>query len=115
MWALLSPSSQFTKAKCAWPRSEELLSSKLSGDLPHAGYDASAHMVEETQGGDVAGPMGIITSVGVSAFAGFFYIVSVSFSVQDYDSVLAAAATGNGMAQLFWDAFMARWVLRFDL
>ncbi|MEW5315989.1 MAG: hypothetical protein WDW38_007383 [Sanguina aurantia] len=40
--------------------------------------------------------------------AGFFYIISVSFSVQDYNSVLGAAATGNGMAQLFWDAFMAR-------
>ncbi|MEW5314877.1 MAG: hypothetical protein WDW38_006340 [Sanguina aurantia] len=72
------------------------------------GYDASAHLVEETHGGDVAGPMGIISSVAVSAVFGLFFIIAACFSIQDFDSVLGAAATGNGMAQVFWDAFMAR-------
>ncbi|MEW5318750.1 MAG: hypothetical protein WDW38_009945 [Sanguina aurantia] len=72
------------------------------------GYDASAHLVEETTGGDIAGPMGIISSVAASAVVGFFYIVAITFSIQDYDSVMGAAATGNSVAQLFWDAFMAR-------
>jgi amino acid transporter len=47
------------------------------------GYDASAHMTEETVGADTRAPRGIIMSVLVSAFAGYVMIMGLLAAAPD--------------------------------
>src|SRR4051794_7997190 len=46
------------------------------------GYDASAHMTEETQQADVAGPRGIYRSVVISVVFGYILLLGVWHAVQ---------------------------------
>jgi amino acid permease (GABA permease) len=68
------------------------------------GYDASAHMTEETKDASVAGPRGIVMSVVVSVIAGWVLLVGLTFAIQSYDNALAAPDTGVPPAQIFVDA-----------
>ncbi|KIK97353.1 hypothetical protein PAXRUDRAFT_825034 [Paxillus rubicundulus Ve08.2h10] len=67
------------------------------------GFDASAHMTEETQNAAMAGPIGIITAIGVSAVLGWFLILGLLFSIQDLEATIGSA-TGQPVAQIFLDA-----------
>ncbi len=42
----------------------------------------SAHMTEETTGAERSGPLGIVTAVATTAVFGWFYTLSLLFSVQ---------------------------------
>ncbi|KAG6839990.1 hypothetical protein C0991_009849, partial [Blastosporella zonata] len=66
------------------------------------GFDASAHMTEETQNAAMAGSVGIIMSIGVSAVLGWFLLLGLLFSIQDLDKTLAPA-TGQPVTQIFLD------------
>ena len=68
------------------------------------GYDASAHMTEETKDASVAGPRGIVMSVVVSVIAGWVLLVGLTFAIQSYDNAVAAPDTGVPPAQIFIDA-----------
>jgi len=68
------------------------------------GYDASAHMTEETKSASVAGPRGIVMSVVVSVIAGWVLLVGLTFAIQSYDNAVAAPDTGVPPAQIFIDA-----------
>ncbi|CCA73241.1 related to GABA transport protein [Serendipita indica DSM 11827] len=67
------------------------------------GFDASAHMTEETTNAATAGSWGIIMSIGVSAVLGWFLILGLLFSIQDYEATIGAA-TGQPVAQIIIDA-----------
>lgn len=67
------------------------------------GYDASAHMTEETVNAAKAGPRGIVTSILVSLVAGWILLIGLTFAIQDYDGALASG-TGVPPAQIFIDA-----------
>jgi amino acid permease (GABA permease) len=67
------------------------------------GYDASAHMTEETKNAAVAGPRGIITSIVVSLVAGWILLIGITFAIQDYAGELGSD-TGVPPAQIFIDA-----------
>lgn len=68
------------------------------------GFDASAHLSEETRKASWAAPMGVITSVGFSALFGFFVLLSFLFSIQDFDNTLASPY-GQPVLQIFVDVF----------
>jgi amino acid permease (GABA permease) len=68
------------------------------------GYDASAHMTEETKDASVAGPRGIVMSIVVSVVAGWILLIGLTFAIQSYDNALAAPNTGVPPAQIFIDA-----------
>ncbi|MFD2094076.1 amino acid permease [Blastococcus deserti] len=68
------------------------------------GYDASAHMTEETRDASVSGPRGIVMSIVVSVIAGWVLLVGLTFAIQSYDNALAAPDTGVPPAQIFVDA-----------
>jgi amino acid permease (GABA permease) len=68
------------------------------------GYDASAHMTEETRDASTAGPRGIVMSVVVSVIAGWVLLVGLTFAIQSYDNAVAAPDTGVPPAQIFIDA-----------
>ena len=57
------------------------------------GFDASAHMTEETENAAVAGPRGMATAVWLSGIAGYVLLLAVFFAIQpDFDYLTAAGA-----------------------
>jgi amino acid permease (GABA permease) len=75
----------------------------LLAQYTFTGYDASAHMTEETQNAATAAPRGIVMSIVVSLVAGWVLLLGVTFAIQDYNAELASA-TGAPPAQIFIDA-----------
>ena len=51
------------------------------------GYDASAHLSEETRKAVRDAPLGSVLAIGGSAIVGFFYLVALLFSISDFDAV----------------------------
>jgi len=51
------------------------------------GYDASAHLAEETRDPARRTPWGILTSVGVSAVAGYLLLVAITLAIRDLPAV----------------------------
>ncbi|XP_073055132.1 LOW QUALITY PROTEIN: amino-acid permease BAT1 homolog [Primulina eburnea] len=75
------------------------------------GYDASAHMTEETKNADENGPKGIISSIGVSILVGWGYILGITFAVTKIPNLLNPenAAGGYAIAEIFYQAFKSRY------
>lgn len=59
------------------------------------GYDASAHMTEETRDASTAGPKGIMTSIWVSVLAGLVLMLGLTFALPT-DSTKYDAIEGKG-------------------
>ncbi len=56
------------------------------------GYDASAHMSEETRNPDMSAPKGIVNSIVVSLIAGWILILAITFVIPTNPKVYAAIA-----------------------
>ncbi|KAK9812568.1 hypothetical protein WJX73_009557 [Symbiochloris irregularis] len=72
------------------------------------GYDACAHMSEETTGAQKSVPRAIIMAVVASAVLGYVFLISLLLSIQDPASLTDGNANGFVAAQIFYDAFHAR-------
>ncbi|KAF8584528.1 amino acid transporter [Ramaria rubella] len=66
------------------------------------GFDASAHMTEETHNAAMSGSLGIVISIGVSAILGWFLIIGLLFSIQDYARTVSSQ-TGQPVTQILLD------------
>jgi len=75
----------------------------LLAQYTFTGYDASAHMTEETRDAATAGPRGIVMSIVVSLIAGWVLLIGVTFAIQNYAGEVGSA-TGVPPAQIFLDA-----------
>jgi amino acid permease (GABA permease) len=75
----------------------------LVAQYTFTGYDASAHMTEETHNAAVAGPRGIVNSILISLIAGWVLLVGLTFAIKDYNAVLGTS-TGAPPVQIFIDA-----------
>ncbi len=53
------------------------------------GYDASAHLSEETHDPARAAPKGILASVGISAVAGYLLLAAITLAIRDLPAVAA--------------------------
>lgn len=75
------------------------------------GFDASAHMTEETKDADRNGPKGIISAVGISVVVGWGYILGITFAVTDILYLLSEDndAGGYAIAEVFYQAFKKRY------
>lgn len=75
------------------------------------GYDASAHMTEETKNADTNGPKGIISSIGISIVVGWGYILGITFAVTNIPYLLSSDNDGSGyaIAEVFYLAFKSRY------
>jgi amino acid permease (GABA permease) len=73
----------------------------LLAQYTFTGYDASAHMTEETKSASVTGPRGIVMSIIISLVAGWILLIGVTFAIQNYTNEV-----GNVVppAQIFVDA-----------
>jgi len=73
----------------------------LLAQYTFTGYDASAHMTEETHNAAVAGPRGIVWSIIVSLIAGWILLIGVTSAIQNYSAESTAVTPA---AQIFIDA-----------
>ncbi|XP_068643538.1 amino-acid permease BAT1 homolog [Aristolochia californica] len=75
------------------------------------GYDASAHMTEETKSADKNGPKGIISAIGVSIIVGWGYLLGITFAVTNIPDLLNPEndAGGYAIAEIFYQAFKSRY------
>ena len=46
------------------------------------GYDAAAHLTEETRGADINGPIAILSSIGLISVVGWGFMLSLTFSIK---------------------------------
>jgi amino acid permease (GABA permease) len=76
----------------------------LLAQYTFTGYDASAHMTEETRDAATAGPRGIVMSIVVSLIAGWILLIGVTFAIQDYKGEVGATVPP---AQIFVDSLGA--------
>lgn len=79
----------------------------LVAQYTFTGYDASAHMTEETVAADISGPRGIVGSIVVSLIAGWVLLIGMTYGIgagqEAYDAV-NGSATGVPPAQIFLNA-----------
>jgi amino acid transporter len=83
-----------------------LLLGLLQAQYTFTGYDASAHMSEETQNASRSAARGVLMSCVVSAIFGYILALGVTFAIQDF-----AKTTGAGtfaVKQVFLDALGTR-------
>ncbi|WVZ54609.1 hypothetical protein U9M48_005379 [Paspalum notatum var. saurae] len=75
------------------------------------GYDASAHLTEETKTAAWNGPIGIVSSIGISLVVGWGYILGITFAVTDVPHLLSPDndAGGYAIAEVFYLAFKGRY------
>jgi amino acid permease (GABA permease) len=80
----------------------------LMSQYTYTGYDASAHVAEETKDAAKAAPRGMILSVVVSIIGGWILLYSITAAIQNGSdaglNALAATKTGLPPAQIFLDA-----------
>ena len=70
------------------------------------GYDASAHLSEETHGAADSAAKGIWRSIFYSAIGGWILLLAFLFAVQDVDGVTKA---GGGVVTIFTQALSTNW------
>ena len=91
----------------------------LMAQYTFTGYDASAHVSEETKNASIAAPRGIVMSVLVSLIGGFILLYSITAAITDGSeeglTTLAASETGLPPAQIFLDSLGSPSVAKFLL
>ncbi|MEO3973690.1 amino acid permease [Streptomyces sp. CAU 1734] len=75
----------------------------LLAQYTFSGYDASAHLSEETSNASVTAAKGIVRAIWVSWIAGFALLAGLTFAIQDYTGALNSK-TGVAPAQIMIDA-----------
>jgi len=83
-----------------------LLLGLLQAQYTYTGYDASAHMSEETKDASRSAARGVIGSIVVSAVFGYILALAVTFAIQSYDKTLGAGTFA--VKQVFLDSLGTR-------
>jgi amino acid transporter len=77
-------------AAITYPLIFALLFSLLQANWTYTGYDASAHVAEETVGARVSSAWGIFLSVAVSAVVGFIFLLALTTHLPDLSTLFPA-------------------------
>ena len=80
--------------------------SLLQANWTYTGYDASAHVAEETVGARVASAWGIFLSVAVSAVVGFVFLLALTTHLPDLSTLFPASLDDSGDLQ---PVLLRRW------
>ncbi|MBV9856362.1 MAG: amino acid permease, partial [Streptosporangiaceae bacterium] len=76
----------------------------LMAQYTFTGYDASAHMTEETHSAARSGPRGIVMSILISLIAGWVLLIGITFAIQQRDYAGEAAQSTAAPAQIWIDS-----------
>jgi amino acid transporter len=79
----------------------------LMAQYTYTGYDASAHMSEETRKASRAAALGVVMSVVMSVIFGFILLVAVTFAVPDVQGTINAGAFD--ITYIWQNAMSTRW------
>ncbi len=80
----------------------------LMAQYTFTGYDASAHMSEETKNPDFSAPKGIVNSIVVSLIAGWILILAISFVIPTKSAIYAKYAVQEFAPVLIWTDAIGR-------
>jgi amino acid permease (GABA permease) len=126
LWILPTSHQSFSWTMTAWHNQTGwsfapyvFLMGLLMAQYTYTGYDASAHVAEETKGAARSAPKGIVMSVVISIIGGWILLYSITAAIQDGSAKgldkLLATSTGLPPAQIFLDALnnptMAKFLL----
>jgi amino acid transporter len=91
---LFSPLNSNGRSPYAWA----FLLGLLQAQWTYTGFDASAHMTEETKDPRRTAPWGIVLSVAVSGVAGYALLIALTLAIPSISRVLSAKdASGNSI------------------
>jgi amino acid permease (GABA permease) len=80
----------------------------LFAQYTFTGYDASAHLSEETHNADVSAPRGIVSSILISLIAGWILILAITFVIPTDPKVYAATAGNTAAPVAIWITALGR-------
>jgi amino acid transporter len=79
----------------------------LMAQYTYTGYDASAHMSEETRQASRSAALGVVMSVVMSVIFGFILLVAVTFAVPDQAGTINAG--GNAVTYIWQKSMSTHW------
>ncbi|GLC34287.1 hypothetical protein PLESTM_000178500 [Pleodorina starrii] len=82
----------------------------LMSQYLYLGFDACAHISEETQHADVNAPRGMMAAVAATSLCGYLYLLALNLAAVDPATLLAPdneSRGGHAVAQLFWNVHKA--------
>jgi amino acid transporter len=79
----------------------------LMAQYTYTGYDASAHMSEETKKASRAAALGVVMSVVMSLIFGFILLVAVTFAIPDVQGTINAGAFD--ITYIWQNSMSTRW------
>lgn len=79
----------------------------LMAQYTYTGYDASAHMSEETRSASRTAALGVVMSVVMSIIFGWILLLAVTFAVPDVQGTIDAA--GNAVPYIWETSMSRRW------
>jgi amino acid transporter len=85
------------------------LTGLLNAQYTFTGYDASAHMTEETHNAAIAGPRGIVWSIIISLIAGWILLIAVTSVISQSNYAGEFAAGGAAPGVIFLDSMGKGW------
>ncbi|GJJ69696.1 choline transport protein [Entomortierella parvispora] len=83
----------------------------LQSQYTLSGYDSAAHMSEETRNAQQGGPWGIIRAIVVASAVGWFFLVGITFCIQDFQSQIVNPTVGISLSQIFLDSAGESWAI----
>jgi amino acid transporter len=93
-WAPMKPvaflGTHYVSGKYGFPFAYAFLVGMLQALFTFTGYDASAHVAEETQSAQEAAPRGIVNAVWVSAVVGWIMLIAITLAIGDLDAAASA-------------------------
>jgi amino acid transporter len=108
-WAPMKPvtflTTRYVGAHYAYPFGYAFIVGLLQALFTFTGYDASAHVAEETKSAQEAAPRGIVNAVWVSAVVGWIMLIVITLAIGDLD---AAAQADNPFIHIIRSALGSR-------
>jgi amino acid permease (GABA permease) len=80
----------------------------LMAQYTFTGYDASAHMSEETHNADLSAPRGIVSSIVISLIAGWILILAITSVIPTNSAAYAAVAANTAAPVAIWTSALSR-------
>jgi amino acid permease (GABA permease) len=80
----------------------------LMAQYTFTGYDASAHMSEETHGADLAAPRGIVSSIVVSLVAGLILLIAITSVLPSSTGLYDKIAVNTAAPVQIWTDALSR-------
>ena len=80
----------------------------LMAQYTFTGYDASAHMSEETHNADLAAPRGIVNSIAISLVAGWVLILAITSVIPTNAALYAKVAANTAAPVAIWTSALSR-------